>query len=83
VHVPARGLVVEILGHRQPSLAQLLADLTDAWQAPAAEPTDIARTYAEGGTGARDPRTGVVAPRLKHVLAGQLDRFLDGWRRRS
>jgi hypothetical protein len=25
----------------------------------------------------------VVAPRLKHVLAGQLDRFLDGWRRRS
>jgi ATP-dependent Clp protease ATP-binding subunit ClpC len=83
VHVPARGLVVEILGHRQPSLAQLLADLSAAWQAPAAEPTDIARTYAEGGTGARDPRTGVVAPRLKHVLAGQLDRFLDGWRRRS
>jgi MoxR-like ATPase len=83
VHVPARGLVVEILGHRQPSLAQLLADLAEAWQTPAAEPTDIARTYAEGGTGARDPRTGVVAPRLKHVLAGQLDRFLDGWRRRS
>ena len=82
VHVPARGLVVEILGQRQSSLAQLLADLTDAWQIPAAEPTDIARTYAEGGTGARDPRTGVVAPRLKHVLAGQLDRFLDGWRRR-
>jgi ATP-dependent Clp protease ATP-binding subunit ClpC len=82
VHVPARGLVVEILGHRQPSLAQLLADLTEAWQIPAAEPTDIARTYAEGGAGARDPRTGVVAPRLKHVLAGQLDRFLDGWRRR-
>jgi ATP-dependent Clp protease ATP-binding subunit ClpC len=83
VHVPARGLVVEILGHRQPSLAQLLADLTAAWQTPAAEPTDVARTYAEGGTGARDPRTGVVAPRLKHVLAGQLDRFLDGWRRRA
>jgi ATP-dependent Clp protease ATP-binding subunit ClpC len=83
VHVPARGLVVEILGHRQPSFTHLLADLTEAWQAPAAEPTDIARTYAEGGAGARDPRTGVVAPRLKHVLAGQLDRFLDGWRRRA
>lgn len=81
VHVPARGLVVEILGHRQPSFTQLLADLTAAWQTPASEPTEIARTYAEGGAGARDPRTGVVAPRLKHVLAGQLDRFLDGWRR--
>lgn len=81
VHVPARGLVVEILGHRQPSFAQLLADLAAAWQTPASEPTEIARTYAEGGAGARDPRTGVVAPRLKHVLAGQLDRFLDGWRR--
>lgn len=81
VHVPERGLVIEILGHRHPSLAHLLADLSAAWQAPAAEPTDTARIYAEGGAGARDPRTGVVAPRLKHVLAGQLDRFLDGWRR--
>ncbi|WP_428267964.1 AAA family ATPase [Haliangium sp.] len=81
VRVPERGLVVDVLGSRQRGLEHLLVDLAAAWSAPVVENPELARVYAEGGTGARDPRTGVVAPRLKHVLAGQLDRFLEGWRR--
>ncbi len=81
LHLPDRGLVVDIIGARSSGFAHLLADLDAAWRTLSKELQVTARTYAEGGSGARDPRTGVVAPRLKHVLNGQLDRFLDGWRR--
>jgi hypothetical protein len=43
----------------------------------------VARIYGDESVGARDPRTGVSVPRLKDVLRGNLDRFLDGWRRGS
>ena len=43
----------------------------------------MARVYGDGGANARDPRTGVVAAKLKDVLKGRLDGFLEGWRRRG
>ena len=42
-----------------------------------------ARLYGIEGSGARDPRTGVSAARLKDVLGGDLDRFLEAWRARE
>ena len=44
---------------------------------------DVARVYAQGGTGARDPRTGAVVPRFKDAMRGGLDPLLQAWRRRG
>ncbi len=74
-----RGLTCELLGETAPVLAHLLADLERAWREPVS-PVRPARVYNEDGTGARDPRTGVVAPHLRDVLRGRLDRFLEAWR---
>ncbi len=65
-------------GQSRATLAWLAADLEHT---PPGEPSlALARTYAQGGSGARDPRTGAVAPRYKDVMAGQLDVFLEAWR---
>lgn len=74
------GLTVELLGVRGEMLGHLLHDLRRQWEQTASDTPQIARNYGESGTGARDPRTGVVVPRLRDVLRGGLDPFLDAWR---
>ncbi|MBI5498691.1 MAG: AAA family ATPase [Deltaproteobacteria bacterium] len=79
---PERGQVIELCGADRETLGRLLAVLARQWRDAPGAATDVARLYGHDGSGARDPRTGVVATRLKDVLRGDLDRFLDGWRRR-
>jgi hypothetical protein len=78
-----RGTTVELLGESRPALSHVLWDLRDARAKPAVDAAEVARIYGDESGGARDPRTGVSVPRLKDVLRGNLDRFLDGWRRGS
>jgi hypothetical protein len=74
------GLLIELGGPARDTLEALLGDLDSA--APAlAGPLETARVYAQGGTGARDPRTGSVVPRFKDALRGGLDPLLEAWRR--
>jgi hypothetical protein len=76
-----RGLKLNFLAKHKETLSHLLFDLDQAWQNPAREQPDLVRVYGEHGAGARDPRTGATAPRLKDVLRGNLDRFLESWRK--
>lgn len=64
-------------------MSHLLWDLAASRASPAADATEVARIYGDDSGGARDPRTGVSVPRLKDVLRGNLDRFLEAWRRRT
>lgn len=80
--LPERGLTLELYGDDRASLAHLVADLVPRWADSSPTSPPVARAYAHDGVGARDPRTGVVCPRLKDVLKGRLDPFLEGWRRR-
>jgi protein subunit release factor A len=68
----------ELSGAVADVLAQLARDLENA---PAAG--DVARVYGEDGAGATDPRTGESVARLKDVLGGELEEFLEAWRRRQ
>jgi hypothetical protein len=79
--LPGRGAVIEFLGRDRETLAHLIRDLEQAWQKPEPAGPEPARIYGEDGSGVRDPRTGVTVPRLKEVLRGRLDAFLEGWRR--
>jgi len=83
LEIEKRGLVLGFVAGQRAVLSHLLHDLSRAWQAPADEPPALARVYGERGIGAKDPRTGATAPRLKDVLKGNLDRFLEEWRHRS
>jgi hypothetical protein len=75
----ATGLSFEIGGPSRAVLEALLADL-DGASDPLVAPLEAARIYGHGGTGARDPRSGVVVPRFKDVMRGRLDPLLEGWR---
>ncbi len=74
-----RGLVLDLHGHSADSLSHLLFDL-ESWSGSAdlAQPAP-ARIYGADGVGARDPRTGATVLRLKDVLGGRLERFLEAW----
>jgi hypothetical protein len=78
-----RGTTIELLGESRPALSHILGDLRDARRKPPVDAVEVARIYGDESGGARDPRTGVSVPRLKDVLRGHLDRFLEGWRRGS
>ena len=78
--LPERGLSAEFFAGNPASLSHLLCDLDRAWRDAKAESSRVARVYAEAG-GVRDQRTGAFVPRLKDVLRGNLDRFLEEYRR--
>jgi len=75
-----RGLTLELFGENRDTLNHLLFDLQLKWKKGLQEKVLSARTYGEHGQGASDPRTGVSVPRIKDVLNGDLNRFLDQWR---
>lgn len=95
VELEHRGLSMEFVGVRPVTLGHFLHDLQRAWSQlatpDAPEPLDaedfsvdsseVARVYGENGAGARDPRTGATVPRLRDALRGNLDEFLDAWRK--
>jgi hypothetical protein len=54
--------------------------LLEAMNVPGFWETSLARTYGKDGVGARDPRTGATALRIKDVLRGNLDPFFEAWR---
>jgi PCRF domain len=76
------GLFVELGGPARETVEALLADVDRQAQALVA-PLDVARVYAQGGTGARDPRTDAVVRRFKDAMRGGLDPLLQAWRRRG
>ena len=45
-----------------------------------AQEAKVARSYGEGGAGARDARTGAVIARYRDAIRGKLDPFLEAWR---
>jgi hypothetical protein len=75
---PSSGAVIDLLGNDAAVLAELLSDLTGYNDAAAR--MSLARTYGKDGVGARDPRTGATALRIKDVLRGNLEPFLEAWR---
>ena len=75
-----RGMILEFFGAREEAMNHLLADLERAWMTAPREEPAVARIYGRDGTGGVDPRTGASVPRIKSVLKGDLDTFLDGWR---
>jgi MoxR-like ATPase len=80
VERPDTGLAVELGGASREALDRLLADV-DRAAAELVAPLETARMYGQGGTGARDPRSGAVVPRFKDAMRGSLDALLEGWRR--
>lgn len=82
VGIPDRGVANELFGESPVALAQLGADLELYWRDNGTETVELARAYGDDGSGARDPRTGAVAARMADVLRGDLDVFLEAWRRR-
>jgi ATP-dependent Clp protease ATP-binding subunit ClpC len=78
-----RGMAVELLGGRAETLSHLLSDLRRAWAEVAPEPPEVSRIYGQTGGLVRDPRTGASMPRLRDVLRGRLDKFLEAWRHRA
>ncbi len=60
-------------------LSRLLPDLARAWSKHPAQ-VDLSRIYGKDGV-IHDPRTGVTSNRIKEVWKGNLDEFLEGWRR--
>jgi ATP-dependent Clp protease ATP-binding subunit ClpA len=77
---PETGLILEFGGPARPAMEALLADL-DRSAADLVAPLEAVRIYGQGGTGARDPRSGAVVPRYKDAMHGGLDALLQGWRR--
>ena len=74
------GLSVELGGPSRPTMEALFDGLERA-AADLVQPLEPARIYAQGGTGARDPRSGAVVPRYRDAMRGGLDPLLEGWRR--
>ncbi|MCK6483975.1 MAG: AAA family ATPase [Phycisphaerae bacterium] len=83
LELPERGLAIDFVGRGADTLSHLLHDLSHAWRRPAIDDLDVCRVYGEDGVAARDPRTGAKVLRMKSVLQGRLDPFLNGWRRRG
>ena len=75
------GLTIELLGSDAYTLAALLTDLDACRDADPAHRSTVSRVYEQDGVGARDPRTGATVLRLKDALKGDLDPFLEAWRR--
>lgn len=80
-----QGVVVQLAAADARVLSHLLHDLREAWggSGVAAGEAETARVYGENGAWARDPRTEAPATRLKDVLEGRLDGFLEAWKRRA
>jgi MoxR-like ATPase len=78
-----RGKVVEWLGAEEQILSEFLAHLARDAAGVEPETPEPARVYAKDGAGAVDPRTGARHPRLKDVLKGDLEPFLEAWRHRA
>jgi hypothetical protein len=78
LELPDRGLSLELLAHDRATLAQMIHDL-GVLASDTSEP-DLARSYADAGAGARDPRTGAVISRYRDVMRGKLDGLLEAWR---
>ncbi len=74
------GKSIELIGPRTKTLSDLVAALETHLDARGPVDTIIARTYGYNGEGVRDPRTGITMVRTQDVMAGNLDRFLEGWR---
>ena len=83
IELEQRGVTVELLGAHHPTLSHLLDDLERHWRSESIGQLPVARIYGEAGTGARDPRTEVMLPRLRDVQRGKLDKFLDAWQART
>jgi ATP-dependent Clp protease ATP-binding subunit ClpC len=84
IEIARSGLMVEFMGSDADTIAAILADLHAVRSSQ--EPRDrsaVARIYGQDGVGARDPRTGATVLRMKDVLKGELDAFLDAWRRNA
>ncbi len=81
IELDRRGVRIELLAGDRSTLVHLASDLMVAWSEVTIDEVPLARVYGEGGSGARDPRTGVVVARIKDVMKGRLDRFLEAWRR--
>jgi ATP-dependent Clp protease ATP-binding subunit ClpC len=74
-----RGVALDLSASSRDALAQLMHDLEHAPSMREGE-IALARSYADSGAGARDPRTGEVVPRYRDVMKGKLDRLLEAWR---
>ncbi len=83
LEIESRGLAFTFLGNHKESLNHMVHDLERAWTMIPTEHPETVRVYGEHGSGARDNRTGTAAPRLRDVLHGHLDCFLEAWRRRE
>jgi ATP-dependent Clp protease ATP-binding subunit ClpA len=80
VEIPSSGTVVDLFGSDSALLTDVLSDFATHRHNASVDRTSIARTYGKDGVGARDPRTGATALRMKDVLRGNLDTFLQAWR---
>jgi ATP-dependent Clp protease ATP-binding subunit ClpA/protein subunit release factor A len=83
IQIGRSGLSVELMGSDAEIIAAALADLSAHRTQEPGDRSAVARIYGQDGVGARDPRTGAKVLRLKDVLKGELDVFLDAWRRHA
>src|SRR5688572_26272256 len=82
---PEQGVTLQFSAADARALSHFLNDLSEAWRGTAGGSGELepARTYGENGGWVRDPRTEAPAARLKDVLEGRLDGFLEAWKRRA
>jgi hypothetical protein len=80
LRLPDRGLSLELVGSDKSTMSQFFDDLERGWQHSIDGELETARVYGEGGV-VRDPRTNVTVARLRDVWRGNLDGFLEGWRK--
>ena len=73
----SRGAILDLAGEDGGTIAELLGHLPASGRRRS---IDVARIDGKDGVAARDPRTGARALRLKDVLRGELDVFLEAWR---
>ncbi|MCP4449468.1 MAG: ATP-dependent Clp protease ATP-binding subunit [Myxococcales bacterium] len=82
VQLPS-GETAEIVGQRSQSFSELIFSI-DLRSSHVDDAVDtVARQYGHNGQGVTDPRTGITMARTRDVMAGNLDRFLEGWRQSS
>jgi ATP-dependent Clp protease ATP-binding subunit ClpC len=83
LELSATGQIFELMGGDPRALADLVASLEARGSHPTSASAVVARVYGQSGVGARDPRTDAIVLKLRDVLNGELDVFLDAWRRQS
>jgi ATP-dependent Clp protease ATP-binding subunit ClpA len=83
IEIAHSGLIVELMGGDPDTIAAALADLQAVRSQAPRDRSAVTRIYGQDGVGARDPRTGATVLRLKDALKGDLDVFLDAWRRHA